>query len=497
MRYRFGDFELSPARRVLADGGRVVPLIPRYFDLLVLLIEQRERAVGKQEIFDRVWSDVVVSDSALTQAIRIIRRTLGDDPREPKFVRTVSRHGYQFVFAPVATEADAGPWRATSDADTVPEDSATPQAGDPIDRGVVAASDRMPDAALVTSGSVVDEGAPGDLPPADSYSPLLDVLLRRGPYSEATDEQRYDAAVALHDLGTAGALQRLGQQSGHEEARAILRDARWDSAAAGPVPLLDAPGRARVIRVLLARRARQALALASTRWAAGALGAAVAGTCAGLLGGLAMRLVPGSEADAHIALTLALVGALAGFLAGAGIGTGLVAAEAVARSARAVALIAGAAITGLITGWIAHHGARAVMSGLFGRDIPDMGGPVEGLVLGAATGLGYAIATRRLAQGGMATPRGWSRARVALITGTVAGLGGLVLALVGGNLVGASLDLMAGTFAGSQVGLEPFARLLGEDRLRPVTKMVVSGLEAFAFGVGVASGLTLRPRSYR
>ncbi|HTU99631.1 MAG TPA: transcriptional regulator [Luteitalea sp.] len=478
MRYRFGDFELSPARRVLADGGRVVPLIPRYFDLLVLLIEQRERAVGKQEIFDRVWSDVVVSDSALTQAIRIIRRTLGDDPREPRFVRTVSRHGYQFVFAPVEIAADAGPWRAAPDADTVPE-APTHEVDE------------------VATDAPVGEPAPSERPPTDTYTPLLDVLLRRGPYREATDEQRYDAAVALHDLGTAGALQRLGEQSGHEEARAILRDARWDSAAAGPVPVLDAPGRGRVIRVLLARRARQAMALASTRWAAGALGAAVAGTGAGLLGGLAMRLVPGSEADAHIAFTLALVGALAGFLAGAGIGTGLVAAEAVARSARAVALIAGAAITGLLTGWIAHHGARAVMSGLFGRDIPDMGGPLEGLVLGAATGLGYAIATRRLSQGGMATPRGWSRARVALITGAVAGLGGLALALVGGNLVGASLDLMAGTFAGSQVGLEPFARLLGEGRLRPVTKMVVSGLEAFAFGVGVASGLTLRPRSYR
>ena len=82
MRYRFGRFVLSPARRVLCEDGREVALIPRYFDLLRLLVEQRDRAVTRQEIFDRVWADVVVSDGALTQAIRTIRRVLDDDPRE-------------------------------------------------------------------------------------------------------------------------------------------------------------------------------------------------------------------------------------------------------------------------------------------------------------------------------------------------------------------------------------------------------------------------------
>ena len=81
-----------------------MPLIPRYFDLLLLLIERRREAVHRNEIFDRVWGDVTVSDSALSQAVRTIRRTLDDDPREPRFIRTVSRHGYQFVFADVIEE---------------------------------------------------------------------------------------------------------------------------------------------------------------------------------------------------------------------------------------------------------------------------------------------------------------------------------------------------------------------------------------------------------
>src|SRR5687768_18096244 len=91
---------------MLLHEGRELPLIPRYFDLLVFLIEHRHEAVHRREIFDRVWSDVIVSDSALSQAIRTLRRTLGDDPREPRFIRTVSRHGYRFVFPDVIEEPD-------------------------------------------------------------------------------------------------------------------------------------------------------------------------------------------------------------------------------------------------------------------------------------------------------------------------------------------------------------------------------------------------------
>ena len=108
IRYRFSDFTLSPRRRMLQREGREMPLIPRYFDLLVLLVERRHEAVHRRDIFDRVWTDVSVSDSALSQAVRTLRSTLGDDSREPRFIRTVARHGYQFVFADVIEEEDDG-----------------------------------------------------------------------------------------------------------------------------------------------------------------------------------------------------------------------------------------------------------------------------------------------------------------------------------------------------------------------------------------------------
>ena len=105
-RYRFSDFTLSTRKRLLIRNGHQLPLIPRYLDLLIFLVERRRDAVHRREIFDRVWSDVIVSDSALSQAIRTLRRTLGDDPREPRFIRTVSRHGYQFTFPDVIEEPD-------------------------------------------------------------------------------------------------------------------------------------------------------------------------------------------------------------------------------------------------------------------------------------------------------------------------------------------------------------------------------------------------------
>ena len=108
IRYRFSGFTLSPQQRRLVRDGQEVPLIPRYFDLLLLLVERRHEAVHRQEIFERVWADAVVSESALSQAVRTIRRTLGDESREPRFIRTVSRPGYRFVFPDVVEEPDEG-----------------------------------------------------------------------------------------------------------------------------------------------------------------------------------------------------------------------------------------------------------------------------------------------------------------------------------------------------------------------------------------------------
>ena len=130
LRYRFSGHILSPARRTLVRGGRELPLIPRCFDLLVLLVERRNEAVSRHEILDAVWSDVVVTDGALSQAVRILRRTLGDDAREPTFIRTVHRHGYRFVCDDVAEEADEEPPEPARAAVPEPVRAAVPEPDD-------------------------------------------------------------------------------------------------------------------------------------------------------------------------------------------------------------------------------------------------------------------------------------------------------------------------------------------------------------------------------
>jgi DNA-binding winged helix-turn-helix (wHTH) protein len=457
-RFHFGSFLVSPAHRVLRQGDRDVPLIPRYFDLLVLLLAERHRAVTRQEIFDRVWGDVIVSDGALSQAIRTIRRCLGDDPREPRFVRTVARHGYQFVCPDVIEVSDEGPLSSTSESAT---------------REVV---------------------APAAAPPEqDAFAALLDRLLRRAPYADVTDEERREAAEQLLTIDAREALRRLDGVPGHAEARAILRDARWDVPGAGEVTLLDAPRPLASIAHVVRLRLRRAAHHISNRWAAASAGGALAGVIAGGAGGLALWLVPESKATPNVVVALGLVGAVAGALGAAGIGAGLAMAEALARSARTLALTMSGAAAGALAGSLAHLLARAVLSGVFGRDLAAIAGGVEGLVLGAAAGLGYALSTSGLPGGGLATPRGAARVRTALVTGATCGAAAVLLTLADRQLVASTLDSMAAAFEGSDVGLAPLARLLGEQELRPVTRAVVSAFEGLLFGAGLAFGLTHRP----
>ena len=75
---RFNDCEFDPDRRELRRNGEVVPLEPRVFALLLYLIEQRHRAVDKDEIQDTVWAGMIVSETALTRAIMKARRAVGD-----------------------------------------------------------------------------------------------------------------------------------------------------------------------------------------------------------------------------------------------------------------------------------------------------------------------------------------------------------------------------------------------------------------------------------
>jgi DNA-binding winged helix-turn-helix (wHTH) protein len=451
--YSFADFVLSPSRRVLLRNGREVPLIPRYFDLLVLLVERRGQAVHRREIFDAVWSDVVVTDGALSQAVRTLRRALGDDPREPVFIRTISRHGYRFVFADVAEQPDDG----------------------------------------LQPVSTTPDAAPSVAPPeeTDPFAAPLGRLLATGPLDS---DDRRDAAEVLHALGTREALARLDRRPGHAQARALLRDTRWDVAGAGPVPLLGQPDLPATLGALLWLRLRRTVRVAGRRWATAAAGGAIVGLLAGMLGGLLLRFGPGSRAADTVPVILGLVGLVVGGLGAVGVGAGLAAAEVLVRSFRGVALVVLGALGGGAVGAGAHLVALWMIQGLFGRDLSPIAGGFEGLVLGGAAGFGYALTTPR-AEGGMAAPHGRERALAVLVTGLCCATAAVILAATGSYLGAMSLDFMAHAFPGSQVGLAPLSRLLGESEPGLLTQLVISGGEGLLFGSGLVLGLTRRPRS--
>jgi hypothetical protein len=143
-------------------------------------------------------------------------------------------------------------------------------------------------------------------------------------------------------------------------------------------------------------------------------------------------------------------------------------------------------------GTMAHAVGSIALEGLFGQDLSPVAGGLEGIVVGAATGLGYALATSR-AQG-MATPRGGARPLTALAAGASSMIAAMILSASGSYLGAMSLDLLARRFPGSQVGLEPLARLLGEAGPGPVTRIAIGGWEGLMFGFGTVLGLTHRPK---
>jgi TolB-like protein/DNA-binding winged helix-turn-helix (wHTH) protein/Tfp pilus assembly protein PilF len=106
--YVFGAFRLEPSRRLLEKSGLPVALSSRAFDVLVMLIEARERVVSRAEIMARVWQGVVVDEHNLSVQMSALRRALGDAGDEPAFIATVPGRGYRFVGV-LEAPADAAP----------------------------------------------------------------------------------------------------------------------------------------------------------------------------------------------------------------------------------------------------------------------------------------------------------------------------------------------------------------------------------------------------
>jgi DNA-binding winged helix-turn-helix (wHTH) protein len=95
--YEFGGFRLEvPEQRLLREGV-TVPLPPKEFETLRLLVERHGRLVSKQALLERVWAGTFVGDDTIAQRISLLRKALGGESAASKYIETVPKRGYRFV----------------------------------------------------------------------------------------------------------------------------------------------------------------------------------------------------------------------------------------------------------------------------------------------------------------------------------------------------------------------------------------------------------------
>ena len=104
--YEFGDVTVHLRRLEVRRAGDVVALEPKAFDVLRHLLENRDRLVTKDELLDVVWNGTFVTPNVLTRAVAQVRKALGDDAFEARYIQTVARRGYRFI-APARVGGDS------------------------------------------------------------------------------------------------------------------------------------------------------------------------------------------------------------------------------------------------------------------------------------------------------------------------------------------------------------------------------------------------------
>src|SRR5688500_16390615 len=88
--FEFGEFRLDPHESRLLRNGKVIPLTPKAFETLCLLIENSGHLLEKERLMEMLWADAFVEEGNLADNVSKIRQALGDSPKEPKFIETVS-----------------------------------------------------------------------------------------------------------------------------------------------------------------------------------------------------------------------------------------------------------------------------------------------------------------------------------------------------------------------------------------------------------------------
>src|SRR5436305_13985806 len=105
--YDFGTYRVDESERVLLCGDEIVPLTPKAFEMLLVLVESSGHVLTKEELMKRVWPDTIVEEANLSHNIYKLREALGESRDGEKYIETVPRRGYRFV-AKVTKRPDGG-----------------------------------------------------------------------------------------------------------------------------------------------------------------------------------------------------------------------------------------------------------------------------------------------------------------------------------------------------------------------------------------------------
>ncbi|MGH9843766.1 MAG: winged helix-turn-helix domain-containing protein [Blastocatellia bacterium] len=124
--YSFGRFRLDANKGLLLAGDEVVTLTPKAFDTLLVLVENRKRVLGKEELMRLVWADQIVEENNLAQNIHVIRKSLGDGVAGARYIETIPKRGYRFV-ADVEVSNDPVPDKSEPAPDDKPREPVKPK----------------------------------------------------------------------------------------------------------------------------------------------------------------------------------------------------------------------------------------------------------------------------------------------------------------------------------------------------------------------------------
>jgi hypothetical protein len=216
---------------------------------------------------------------------------------------------------------------------------------------------------------------------------------------------------------------------------------------------------------------------------AGTMGAGVAGLVGGLAYGFVGAGAPAATGGASVLLVLVWLTMMAALTGGAGVSLGIAAADALPDPRWRVA---GGAAGGLVVGGLVKLMGLDAFNLLLGRSPGNITGALEGLLLGGGVGLGAWLAPRVF-------PPARRRARIALAA--VTGSGGAVAAvLAGGRLMGGSLDLLARSFPGSRLRLDPLGALVREHGFGPLAALLSGAIEGALFGGCIVGAMLIAQR---